>query len=953
MSTPAARALHLFDEFVTLTPDARTAALAVLARDDPGTHDTLSRLLASDATFESGAPPDLPRFPDARLFGGNHAATEDRLLGRRMGAWRITRLISIGGMGTVHEAQRDDGQYLQRIALKCIRHEMASPRLVEGFLRERDALAALDHPGIAALLDGGVDNDGTPWFAMRYVQGAQIDTWCDERRADLRQRVALLVQVCDALAYAHDHDVLHQDIKPSNVMVTDDGQAKLLDFGLTASLTSPGGAPRLAMSHGYTAPEALSGERPQATADVWSLGRLMYCLLAGMLPRTPSSLLLAFNPEPDAPTMPMSGLASTLPMDAARARGVRAPAQLARRLSGDLDAIALRATATLPADRYASVADLRADLQAWLQSEPVRARGAGVLYRLRRAAARHRPLVVVAAVCLAVLVATGGLAAWHGQRIAHDANEAQALSALFEQTLGVATLSGLGAMPPSSHQLLQDAERRMRAMALEKDHPDVAGRGLAVLARNYMAIGDYARATTLAREAASLQRNDPARTAATLAALLNLQGRPADAGQVAGAALAAADDDMSIHVHLQLLTERARSEWDQVQRVDAQRTLGQALALAERAGDATAQAELRTLRGQWSMRQAHFAEADADLQAAIALSRDRAPLVADGARFVVAQNRMALGHVQEGRALITQVLADYRRQLGDAHPLVGRAWRLLAHADCALGAREACQESLDHAEAIVRRDYGERHPEYADLLRVRALASLFDPDSRVDGTALLRQADAILRAVYPPDHDDVQRVESMLARRLLIVRAPDPGTRRQHVDEAIHMLDTTLSQSRRNQLPLSPLHRITLAEALAERDQPGDIARARRLLDENAQLLHAYAPDFIWRFANQILDARLALRVGDFDRADAQLSLLEATLPQQSASNQRPAWLRQVAVMRARLTLQRGDRPQARAGLERALAQTRAALGPTHPETRALRATLATFDRTGTLASDD
>ncbi|MDR7069773.1 serine/threonine-protein kinase [Pseudoxanthomonas japonensis] len=910
MSTSAIRALALFDEYTTLPPIARAEALASLARDDPDTHGALSRLLASDAAFDAGLQPDpLQRFPRAALFDSASASARDPLLGRRMGAWRIERLVSIGGMGAVYEAQRDDGQYQQRVALKCIRRELSSPRLIEGFLRERDTLAALDHPGIAGLIDGGVDVEGTPWFAMRYVQGMQIDAWCDQRRVDLRQRVTLLMQVCDALAYAHAHDVLHQDIKPSNVMVTEDGQAQLLDFGLTASLTSRGGAPRLAMSHGYTAPEALSGESPRATADVWSLGRLMYCLLGGMLPLTRSPLLLAFNAQAEADTAapPMSRLAATLPMDAARARGCTTVAQLARRLSGDLDAIALRATDPQPEARYASISELRADLQAWLQARPVHARQGGIVYRLARGVARHRVTAIVAAVSLATLAVAGGMATWNSRRLAHEAAETRALSQVFEQTLGTATLSGLGATPMSSHQLLVDAERRMRAMDL-REHPDVQARGLAVLARNYMAIGDYARATVLAQEARALQRNDPASTAATLAALLNLQGKPAQAGQVAQAALIALDDDTPTPVRLQLLTEQARSQWHLLRRADAQQTLGEALALARQTGDDVAQAELLVLRGQWWLRQTRFAEAEVDLQAAIALSRDRAPLVANAARFVVAQNVMALGHMQEGHALLTRLLADYRRQLGDGHPLVGRTWRLLAHADCALGAFQACQAGLDRAEAIVRRDYGEQHPEYADLLRVRALASLFDPGSRVDGTALLRQADAILRAAYPPDHDDVQRVESMLARRLLTLPAQTPEARRRQVAEAIDMMEKTLALSRRTRLPLPALHRISLVEALMERDGPGDLAYARRLLDENTVLLRAYAPDFAWRRFNQVLDARLALRAGDLERADAQLSALEAALPQLPASSFRPAWREELQKMRADLTVRRGQR---------------------------------------------
>lgn len=949
------RALALFDDYLTLTPAQRVDALASLARDDPDTHYVLRRLLASDAALDADEQPDLlAQIPDAlRAADAALLSPQDPWLGRRLGPWRIERIIGIGGMGTVYEAQRADGHYRQRVALKCIRRELSSPPLMASFLRERATLASLDHPGIAALIDGGLDENGNPWFAMHYVQGDPIDTWCDRHRADLRQRVALLVQVCDALGYAHGRHVLHQDIKPSNLMVTHDGQVQLLDFGLAASLTAPGSLPRLAMSQGYTAPEALSIAPPKVTADVWSLGRLMYSLLGGLLPRVRSPLHLvpdAAADHEDTP-VPMSVLAATLTGDAARARGARSATRLARQLSGDLDAIALRATDARPDARYPSIAALRADLQAWLQTRPVQARAGGPAYRLGRAMQRHRATTVVSAVCLVALTVGGGIASWRGQRLAHEAAEAQALSQVFEQTLGTATLSGLGATPMSSQQLLSDAEQRMRALDLQ-DHPDVRARGLAVLARNHMALGDYARATALAREAGALQGDDPASTAALLAALLNLQGKPADAGRVARTALASVDDDTAVGVRLQLLTEQARSQWNLVEHDDAQRTLGRALALAEQAGDATAQAELHTLRGQWSMRQTRFAAADADLQAAIRLARDRAPLVAQAARFVAAQNLMVQGRTGEGRAALTGLLADYRQQLGDQHPLVGRSWRLLAHAHCAMEAFDACRVAIDRAEAIVRRDYGEQHPEYADVLRVRALPSLFGPDHRVDGMALLRRSLAILRASYPPDHDEVQRVESMLALHLLSLPAPTPAARRRHVEDAIHMLETTLTQSRRNRLPLSAMHRIGLAASLMERNRPGDLAQARRLLDENAVLLGAYAPDFYWRFRNQILEGELALRTGDLDRADASLSALLASLPPRQTSDAWYRLLKQALVLRARLALQRGDRAQARDWLQQAQAHSEGAFGSTHAESVRMRAMLATFDRTGTLPPD-
>lgn len=275
MSSQASRALALFDTYIGMSPGQRRRALADLRREDPGVHDALASLLASDDALHgvAGLQHVLDSPPEALL--ARHAGDDDHpdpRIGTRKGPWRIERMIGAGGMGTVYEAWRDDGQYRQRVALKCIRLELASERVLEGFRREREILAGLDHPNIATLFDGGVDEDGAPWFAMRYIQGAPIDEWCDQRELPLGARVTLLIRACDALAYAHGRMVLHQDIKPSNLLIAEDGQLQLLDFGLAASLSAGEHMPRIAISEGYTAPEAVSGRRhrPRWTSGRWA-----------------------------------------------------------------------------------------------------------------------------------------------------------------------------------------------------------------------------------------------------------------------------------------------------------------------------------------------------------------------------------------------------------------------------------------------------------------------------------------------------------------------------------------------------------------------------------------------------------------------------------------------------------------------------------------------------------
>lgn len=337
MNASSARALLLFDEFVDLPAAERERRLAALAVAEPDTHAALCALLQADAD-EGGVLDRAPaqilserRQRDAAApasAGPNDAASAaaaaddcaDLRIGARLGAWRIDRIVGRGRMGTVYEAHRDDGEYQQRVALKCIRAELDSPQSLAALREERNLLARLDHAGIAALVDGG-DDDGRPWFALRYVEGEPIDAWCDLRGLGIGARVDLLLQVCDAVAYAHAQGVLHRDLKPSNVLVTADGRAQLLDFGISAQI----GPWREAQSElaaptpHYAAPEAqLRGAQGPAT-DLYALGVLTYRLLCGRWPTPLHGLRPLLHGSDSGAALPMAQLAEDSDVASARA----------------------------------------------------------------------------------------------------------------------------------------------------------------------------------------------------------------------------------------------------------------------------------------------------------------------------------------------------------------------------------------------------------------------------------------------------------------------------------------------------------------------------------------------------------------------------------------------------------------------------------------------------------
>jgi len=311
--------------------------------------------------------------------------------GQRIGPFRLIAELGQGGMGTVYLAERE-AHFAQRVAVKLIRRGLhLDDELVRRFLDERQMLASLDHPGIARLLDGGVTDDGLPWFAMELVDGEPVDRFADGRRLTLDDRLELFCTICDAVSYAHGHSIVHRDLKPSNILVRGDGTVKLLDFGVAKLLAPNEQAPGVTrtgarlLTPEFASPEQIRGDAVTPSSDVYSLGVLLYELLTGCRPyrvtgRMPHDLERAVleqaPPRPSSvvheePASPESTLASA----AERAHSRRTtPEALGRRLQSGLDAVVLQALAKAPDERYASAGALAADVRRHMRGEPVVAR---------------------------------------------------------------------------------------------------------------------------------------------------------------------------------------------------------------------------------------------------------------------------------------------------------------------------------------------------------------------------------------------------------------------------------------------------------------------------------------------------------------------------------------------------------------------------------------------------
>ncbi len=403
------------DELLALPEAERDAWIAALPEDDAALRAGLAAVLAglsdADADFLS-APPPLP------APHGPHGVHQP---GQQIGPYELLRELGRGGMGVVWLARRSDGAFAREVALKLPHAHLLAGAVRERFDRERDILAALDHPHIARFFDAGLGADGQPYIALEAVDGQAITTWCREQDLPLAARLGLFVQVADAVSHAHGQLIAHRDLKPANVLVTAAGQVKLLDFGIAKLLApEPGSATdstALTRAEGllatprYAAPEQLSGGPVSVATDVYALGLMLFELLTDRPP-----------PPPGEPVPPPSRAAA----DPTRRQALR----------GDLDAIADRALQPRPPDRYASVAALADDLQRHREHRPVQARHLGAWSLAWRYVRRHRLPVAMSSALLLALVGGSAAVAWQAQEARSQARRAEAVK---DFVLGVFT----------------------------------------------------------------------------------------------------------------------------------------------------------------------------------------------------------------------------------------------------------------------------------------------------------------------------------------------------------------------------------------------------------------------------------------------------------------------------------------------------------------------------------
>ncbi len=366
--------------------------------------------------------------PGSRLASRHLDEAQFRLsAGKRIGPYEVLAEIAVGGMGAVYRAIRADGQYRQQVALKIVRSELGAEYTATRFRNERQILASLDHPNIAKILDGGTTADGLPYFVMEFIDGLPITEYCDQHKLSVDERLKIFRAVCSAVHYAHQHLVIHRDIKPGNILVTSEGVPKLLDFGI-AKILDPTLLPESAavtqtglwvMTPEYASPEQLRGEAITTAVDLYSLGLILYELLTGhrvyrlasLLPHEIARAILETDPEKPSiaverkDDIPEQGKEKS-PLTPEIISSLRAdsPEKLSQRISGDLDNVVLKAIRKEPRERYNSVDQFSEDIRRHLEHLPVLARDSTVAYRCRKYILRHKVGVSAAALVLLSLL---------------------------------------------------------------------------------------------------------------------------------------------------------------------------------------------------------------------------------------------------------------------------------------------------------------------------------------------------------------------------------------------------------------------------------------------------------------------------------------------------------------------------------------------------------------------
>ncbi|MCC6593208.1 MAG: serine/threonine protein kinase [Xanthomonadales bacterium] len=809
--------------------ERRDAVLAEALHDDPPLLAQARTLIAADA-------PAVAHF-DALGARAVHDAEAElarrQLVGRAYGAYRVLRRLGSGGMGEVWLGERCDGQFERKVAIKLLAPGIAAEWTAPRLAAERRILASLDHPGIARLLDAGIDAEGQPWLVEEYVEGRG---W-QQAIAELPQagRVRLLLAVCAAVAHAHARLVAHGDLKPGNLLVDAQGQPRLIDFGIARWLDTADAVPAAA-TPAWSAPEQRAQAPVTAATDVHALGLLLHHAC-----------------------------------DGARAAD-GAPLPLARRL-GDLARITAQALAADPAQRHASVAAFAEDLERWLAHRPLAAQAVPARRRVALFLRRHPWACATAAAVLASWLALTLQIAAQSRRLAAERDRAAAVTAMLVDLYSAADPSRAQGRETTLAELLAPAQARLAARALD---PETRAQLQRVLARTWQALGAHAAAAPLIEAALAHYRALPG-ASKELAATLVQAGENARLAGRLDAATAAFDEALGIYRalagagsadSLDTLAKRARLAIlrgePAVARADLEAALAGSRALLP--ADPARVAERLNDLAAVDFALGDFAAATGRLEEAVALQRVAAGPGGRSPELATSLNNLGLAQLQLGRtdaarAWLEEALAQRRQLLPATHRDLAQTLANLGVLLQGAGELERAGELLDEALRIRVAALGETHPQVAQARNNLALLQQ-DRGELEAAIAGFRGARASLHAQLPAGHALRAQADHNLGQALL-----EAGLR----EEARGLLESALA-ARRQALPAGHPHLAWTLVALGRlRLEEGADPQAQALLAEAAAIRSTLEADDWLRLEAELALAQARVQAGEVAaRADVQ-----------------------------------------------------------------------------------
>lgn len=782
----------LLDEALNLPSQQRAAWQTDLERRAPKWHALVAALLAT-LTEPGGLEQASQRLETADLIGRRMAraaaAADVGLEGRRFGPYRVLRLLGQGGMGSVWLAERADGLFERQVALKLVHLSLASSTLRERFARERGILAALDHPRIAKLLDAGVEQGGQPYLAIEYVDGWPLTEFCDTHHLGLLARIELMLKVTEAVQYAHQNLVIHRDLKPANILVTRDGDVRLLDFGI-AKLMSQGQAQETELTQlggrvltpDYASPEQIAGRAISTASDVYSLGVLLYVLLCGQQPyRLPRESRAALE-EAILSTQPVRPSQQTPSAEIAQARATT-PKKLVQALTGDLDTIVLKSLKKDPVDRYATADALMQDLQRHLAGRPVQARPDSAVYRLTKFIRRHQLQVGVGLAAGVFILGAAAVSVWQGQiaraqeaLARQEAQRAQAVQGFLLDIFKANTVQQsdpIRARQTTARELLDVGAQRVAQQL--KDAPLAQVEVLNTLADMYVQLGLEEDAGRLRQQSIAVLKQVYGTDDARVADALLAYARDVSETTQRATAQAALDETLQILDRIADQSSRTRG-WVSIESANIQQYLSIA-AMRQHADDAVrhfraqpsrwtdlfhalqAAARARYLAGD-------FAGAQALHRAALAEVDRHA---GDGAAAWAITPTVQLAEAQIAELQVEQAVTNFRAALNMARQVHGDLGGVTLQTQAKVGAflhttgqRDEGMKLLDDAHAAIGRPDANATPNaVAAVHRFRGIALLGEGRVAEAEAALATEVDD-LRQHYP---------ESLPLSRTLLLQA--------------------------------------------------------------------------------------------------------------------------------------------------------------------------------------